>query len=131
MLILPQLAKKLGIFNEDQGKLFVMTGGIGGLAPAIRTIIDRVEAGGAKDHFIPTTVTRSISKSFEGLIAMDFMSNYSINNDYKRRVVVFEETPPNPDSPGGHDEEWWRTNFHEFGLLRTAWKKYLETLIKR
>jgi len=131
MLISPRLAEKLGIFNEDEGKLLITAGGIGGSAPAIRTIIDRVEVGGARDRFIPTTVIPSISSSFEGLIGMDFMSNYSISIDTKRKVLVFEELPPMPDSLGGHDEEWWRTNFQEFGSLRTAWKKYRDDLDKK
>ena len=131
MFISSRLAQKLGVFNEDQGKLLVPASGIGGSAPAIRTIIDRVEVGGARDHFIPTTVTPSISGSFEGLIGMDFMSNYSIIIDTHRKMVVFEELPLNPDAPGGHDEEWWRTNFKEFGSLRTAWKKYRDDLDKQ
>ena len=128
MVIFPQLAEKLGIFDKDDGKLLVVSGGIGGLVPAIRTIIDTVQVGGARDHFIPTTVTPSISSSFEGLIGMDFMSNYSINIDPGKKILVFQEMPPRPSAPGGHDEEWWRTNFNEFASLRAAWKQYGEDL---
>jgi hypothetical protein len=124
MVIFPQLAERLGIFDEDEGKLLVMAGGIGGSVPAVRTIIDTVQVGGARDHFVPTTVTPSISDSFEGLIGMDFMSNYSINIDPSKRVLVFQEMPPKPNLPGGHDEEWWKTNFKEFASLRAAWKQY-------
>lgn len=130
MLITPQLAEKLGVFEQDQARLLDEVNGVGsGSAPAIRTIIQKVEVGGAKDRFIPTAVlSRSLSKSFEGLIGMDFMSNYSISIDNKKKVVVLEEMPPDPDFPGGHDEEWWRTNFQQFGSARRAWKEYLEEL---
>jgi hypothetical protein len=28
--------------------------------------------------------------------------------------------------PAGHDETWWRTNFHRFASMRSEWKKYKE-----
>jgi len=128
MLISPSLAEKLGVFDKSQGKLMIITGGIGGEAPGIRTIIDRAEVGGAKTQFIPTTVTAPISNSFEGLIGMDFMSNYNINIDYEKKVVVLNEIFPDPDSPGGHDENWWRNTFKEFSAYHTQCKERLEKI---
>ena len=75
------LATELGLFDGDEGTLTVRASGIGGSVPAIRTIIDTVEVGDAKAHFLPTTIVPSLSHEFEGLLGMDFMSNYSINID--------------------------------------------------
>jgi hypothetical protein len=125
------LAEKLGLFEEDQGRLVIKTGGIGGTAPAIRSIIDNIHVGGAKSEFIPTTIIDSISDSFDGLLGLDFVSNYSMTIDSKRKMVVFEELPVDPDHPGGHDEEWWTNNFREFAASRAKWKAYSEALEKK
>jgi predicted aspartyl protease len=123
--ISPQLAKKLGIFGNDEGMVLTVTGGIGGKAPAIRTFIDKVQVGGAKDSFIPATVIPSISsRSYDGLIGMDFMSKYSFKIDPVKQVVVFEEIYPDQNSPGGHTERWWRGLFKEFHFLHDSWKNY-------
>lgn len=124
MTIKPELAEKLGIFENDQGKLIVQAGGIGGRVPAIRTIVDRIQIGGAKGHFIPTTVTRLNTEAFEGLIGMDFLSNYSMKVDWKKKVVIFEEIPLDPEMPGGRDEQWWRALYGEFGSMRLQWQEY-------
>jgi len=131
MHISHKLAEKLGVFRMDEGTLVIKAGGIGGSAPAIRTIIDKVQVGGASDRFIPTTVTRSISDSFEGLIGLDFMAKYSITVDHKKKVLVFEEIPPDQNSPGGHDEQWWRNTFREFNNYRDYFRKYIEAVDKR
>ncbi len=128
MHISHRLAEKLRIFDEDESKLLVWARGIGGKVPAIYTIIDKIQVGGAEDHFIPTTVTDSISPHFEGLIGMDFMANYSIQIDTKKHVMVFEELPPGPDIYGGHNEIWWRNTFHNLSFMRSAWEKYQEYL---
>jgi len=123
-----KLAEKLRLFNEDQGRLVIRAGGIGGTTPAIRSIIDSIHVGGAKGEFIPTTVIHSISDSFDGLLGLDFVSNYSVTIDSKRMMVVFEELPINPDHPGGHDKEWWTSHFMEFAESRAKWKTYSEVL---
>jgi hypothetical protein len=128
MIITPQLAERLGLFEGGEGMVVIMAGGIGGKTPAVRTIIDSVQIGGARDKFIPTTVVPLETKAFEGLIGMDFMSGYSINIEPKRRVVVFTEMPSDPNSPGGHDEEWWRAKFREFSSFRNEWNRYKENL---
>lgn len=130
LVISPRLAKQLGVFSNDEGMVVTMTGGIGGKVPAIRTFIDKVQVGGAKDSFIPATVTPSISGSYEGLIGMDFMSKYSLKIDPVKQVVIFEEISLDPKSPGGRNERWWRSLFKELHFLRAAWKNYSERLGK-
>lgn len=131
MILSPRLAEKLGLFGKDQARLIVVARGVGGSVPAIRTIVDSIDVGGAKDRFVPTTVVESISDAFEGLIGMDFMSHYSMQIDSKKMVVVFQEIAPGPDLPGGHDETWWRTLFNEFASSRADWKEYRELLDKQ
>ena len=128
LVISPRLAEELNLLNEEGTNLMVSAGGVGGTVPAIRTIMDSVQVGGAKDTFIPTTVIPSISGAFEGLVGMDFMSNYSISIDPLKNVLVFQEIPPGPNSPGGHDEAWWKSNFNSFGVLRDTWQQYKERL---
>jgi hypothetical protein len=132
MMISYELADKLGLFHKDNARLITSVGGIGGNVPGIITIIDTVQIGKARDYFIPTTISSSLSDQFEGLIGMDFMSNYAVKIDMRKKVVVFEELPPRGNIPGGHDEEWWRINFRQFASLRSEWmkvKKKLDTWI--
>ncbi len=124
-----RLAQQLGLFDEDKGKLLIQAGGIGGRAPAVRTIIDSMEVGGARLEFIPATVLmNSISDSFDGLLGLDFVGNYSVTVDANRRVVVFEEIPGDPERPGGRDRAWWTNNFAEFVNYRDAWQSYSKRL---
>ncbi len=127
-VISSSLAKKLGLFDEGQGRLLITTGGIGGSAPAVRSIIDTIQAGGAKIEFVPVTIIARISDAFDGLLGLDFVSNYSVTIDSKRKMVVFEELPRDPDHPGGHDREWWASLFREFAASRATWKAYSEAL---
>jgi hypothetical protein len=121
-----RLAEKLGILDKDEGNLLVEEAIGGRTTWAVLTIIDTVQVDGATDHFVPTEVSSSLSEHFEGVIGMDFMANYSIHIDTKKHVVVFEERPQSPNMPAGHDETWWRTNFHRFASMRSEWKKYKE-----
>ena len=131
LTISAKLAEKLGIFSNDEGKVQGSAGGIGGKTPAIRTFIDKVQLGGAKDSFIPATIIDSMgSRAFEGLIGMDFMSKYSMKIDSAKRVVVFEELSPDPNSPGGRNEQWWRGLFKELYSLRTAWKSHASQYVR-
>jgi len=131
MHIFYNLAEELDILDKEEGKLWIGVAGIGGSVPAMYTIIDSVKVGGAQDHFIPTIVSNTVSRNFEGLIGMDFMSNYSIQIDTKKHELVFEELPPRPDSPAGHDETWWRMTFRNFTSIRKAWEEYREHLNKQ
>jgi len=125
-LISPSLAKKLGLFDQDQAALIVPVGGIGGVRPAIRSIVDTLQVGGAVNRFVPVTITPSVSESFEGLLGLDFVSNFAVTIDSKRNVVVFEELPLDAEHPGGHDREWWSGLYKEFGSQGNAWRGYRE-----
>lgn len=126
-----QLAERLGLFDKDEGLLFTQAGGIGGSAPAMRTVIESLQVGDAKDTFIPATVTSKLTSAFEGLVGMDFMSNFSVTIDTRGRKLVLEEMPPSSARPGGHDEEWWRINFHEFAALRSQWRKFSDQMAEQ
>lgn len=126
MVISFELAEQLGVFSKDQGTLVVGVAGVGGEVPAIRTIIDGVAVGGARDAFVPTIVTDRISAEFQGLIGMDFLSNYMVSIDTKKHVVVLQENPPNQDARGGHDEQWWRNTFREFRAARDRWREFAD-----
>jgi hypothetical protein len=125
-LISPSLAKKLGLFEKDQGRLLIRVGGIGGSQPAMRSIVDRIEVGGAVSRFVPVIVSKSISKSFEGLLGLDFVSSFAVTIDSKKNKVIFEELPLDAEHPGGHDQEWWTGLFKEFASSRSEWKNYRE-----
>ncbi|MBI5814200.1 MAG: aspartyl protease family protein [Nitrospinae bacterium] len=131
LVISPRLAEKLGIFDNDEGKLFALTGGIGGSAPAIITIMDTVRIGDAVDHFVPTTITQSISGNFEGLLGMDFMANFSFTIDTAGQKLILEELPETTGRPGGHDETWWRLTFKDFARTRKGWEGFLNYLKKQ
>lgn len=119
------LAQRLGLFDGDEGTLFVTTGGIGGAAPAIRIVLDKVAIGGAVNNFVPATVIVSpISGEFDGLIGMGFVSSYQVNIDPTRSVIVFQELPASDDAPGGRSEQWWRNTFKDFALYKNGWRRY-------
>lgn len=122
------LAEKLGIFAGGEGYLIESTGGIGGNVPVIVTVIDKIQVGGLEDHFIPAKIVKPLSDQFDGIIGMDFMTNYTIQIDTRKHVVTFNELPQGLSMPGGHDEGWWRRNFHEFASTRAKWKKFRDTL---
>ncbi|MBI4665817.1 MAG: aspartyl protease family protein [Nitrospinae bacterium] len=128
LVISPRLAEKLGLFDKKDGLLYTQAGGIGGTVPAALTIIDTLQVGDAVDHFIPTTITPSISGSFEGLVGMDFMSNFSVTINTQRRKLILEELPPSASRPGGHDEAWWKINFYNFAETRKDWEEFLKWL---
>jgi hypothetical protein len=128
MLISFGLAEKMGILEKDEGNLVESVSGIGGSIPAILTIVDTIQVDGLEEHFIPTKVSQPFSNEFEGLIGMDFVSNYSVQIDTRKQVVVFEELPPRSDMPGEHDESWWRNIFHQFASKRAEWRKLKESL---
>lgn len=121
-LIFPDLAKKLGVYEHDQPKLEVQSGGIGGSAPAIRTIIDSMRVGDFRSNFVPVKVIGKLSDAFEGIIGLDFISDYDIRIDPRKKQVIFEEITPDGKRYGGRDESWWRRYFMEFGNYRSNWK---------
>ncbi len=130
-IIFFQLAFRLKLFERDEGWLFTEVSGIGGTIPAIRSIIDTVQVGTAKNHFIPVTIVPPVSDEFEGIIGMDFMMNHLIQIDPSQEILIFEELPPNSNLVGGRDEQWWRTTFSEFDTYRTVWKERRDTVKKQ
>jgi hypothetical protein len=128
LTIAPKLADRLGLINEKDGNLRIMTGGIGGTVPAMLAIVDSVSVGEARGEFLPALITEIPSDEFEGLVGMDFMANYRISIDNEKHVIVFDELPPQVNRPGGHDETWWRSNFLAFSKLIYEWKNYLKAL---
>jgi len=111
LMISPQLANRLGLMDGENGRLQVMTAGIGGSAPAMLAVVESVRVGEALAEFLPATITKIPSSDFEGLVGMDFMANYKIGIDTEKNVISFDELPPQADRPGGHDKSWWRSNF--------------------
>ena len=128
LMISPNLASQLGLLNDPAGKVMVMAGGIGGSVPAILTVVDTLKVGEARSDFAPAVIAKMPSTQFEGLVGMDFMANYRIRIDVENSVVTFDELPPQPDRPGGHDEVWWRSTFRNFESLKTEWGNYLRQL---
>jgi hypothetical protein len=124
LTISPKLADRLGLINEQDGNLRIMTGGIGGNVPAMLAVVDTASVGEAHAEFLPAVITEIPSEEFEGLVGMDFMANYRISIDNEKNVLAFDELPPQIERPGGHDEIWWRSNFREFSKLRDEWKEY-------
>ncbi|HTY64312.1 MAG TPA: retropepsin-like aspartic protease [Acidobacteriota bacterium] len=124
LTISPKLADRLGLINEQDGNLRIMTGGIGGTVPAMLAVVDAVSVGEAHAEFLPAVITEIPSEEFEGLVGMDFMANYRISIDNEKNVLAFDELPPQIERPGGHDEIWWRSNFREFSRLKDEWKEY-------
>ena len=128
LVISVELAERLGLFRGDRGTLFTPTGGIGGTTIAVRTIVDSVSVGDARSEVVPTTITAPLSDSFEGLVGMDFLENHTIKIDTRDKVVVFQQVEPDPNSRGGHDEDWWRQTFEDFRETRDLWRGYLNAV---
>jgi len=128
LIISQALAAKLDLFSRDEGALIVAARGLGGTELAIRGIVDKLAIGGAEQRFVPVTVTTdSLSDSFDGVVGMDFMSQYSMTVNSARQVVVLQEQPA-ADAPGGHLEAWWRDTFAEFRGQRDGWKSFIALL---
>jgi len=130
-MISAALARRLGLFEGDEGALLVTTGGIGGRDLGVRVILDKVEIGGAVNPFVPATVIRApISSQFDGLIGMGFVSLYQVSIDPGRSVIVFQALPASDDAPGGRSEQWWRNTFKDFGGYRSTWQRLRDDLRK-
>jgi len=126
LLISAALAEKLDLVSHDEGALLVWAAGIGGKRPVTRTIIDTIDIGGASQRYLSVRImTEKLSDKFEGLVGMDFMSQYVMSIDAARHRVVFEERDLGPDVPGGHPESWWRASFADLRAWRELWKGHL------
>jgi len=126
-----ELAEKLDLFSRDEGALKVLTAGIGGRAPAIRSIVDDVDVGGASQRYLPVTISKRLSDKFEGLVGMDFMSHYAMSIEPDKERVVLQERYLGPDVRGGHPESWWRACFADLRAWRDVWKAYLAMVERR
>jgi hypothetical protein len=123
MIISEGLAKKLGLYENDSGMLMSVASGIGGQVAVMRTIIDKVQMGGATENFVPAIITSSMSNAFEGLIGMDFMANYSISIDNVNNFIILQQNPVGSDLPAGHSKNWWRRSFAEFRTYQKEWQR--------
>lgn len=123
MIISEGLAKKLGLYENDSGMLMSVASGIGGQVTVMRTIIDKVQMGGATENFVPAIITSSMSNAFEGLIGMDFMANYSISIDNVNNFIILQQNPGGSDLPAGHSKNWWRKSFAEFRSYQKEWQR--------
>ncbi len=118
------VAERLGVLRSGQGALAVSASGIGGSAPAIRTLLNSASIGSATVKVVPVTVIGSISNAFEGLLGMDLLEDYEITIRSSPRVVVLTRRGSGADRPGGHGERWWRTTFREFRSYKSGWERY-------
>jgi len=123
MIISTGLAKKLGLYEKDNGMLMSVARGIGGQVNVMRTIIDEVQIGGATESFVPAIITSSMSNAFEGLIGMDFMGNYSISIDNVNNFIVLQQNPGSSNLPAGHSQNWWKRSFAEFRMYQKEWQR--------
>lgn len=134
-ILFPDLAIKLNFLDPDQPKLLVRAAGIGGSVPAFRTVIDSMHVGEMRSNFVPVTVLfEGFSEAYEGIVGLDFISDYSVRIDPKEKVVVFEEVLHGEQLYGGRNEDWWRTYFIEFESNSAEWKRWrnhLEKLLER
>jgi len=131
LIISYELAEKLDLLSRDDGVLRVVTGGIGGTTPAIRSLVDSIDVGGASQRYVPVTISRRLSDKFEGVVGMDFLSHYVVSIEPGKQRVVFQERDLGPDVPGGHPESWWRATFADLRAWREVWKTYLAGVEQR
>jgi hypothetical protein len=129
-IISAALAERLGLLSETSAGVWTRAGGIGGTAPAIRTILETIRVGDIEQQFFPTTIIREMSTGFEGLIGMDFLSLFATRIDPARRVLVLEDVPPEATLYGQRNEQWWRSNYKELAILRRRWSDFAERLNK-
>jgi hypothetical protein len=129
-IISAALAERLGLLDEQAVGVWTRTGGIGGSTLAIRTMIETIRVGDIEQQFFPTTVVPEMSRAFEGLIGMDFLSLFVIRVDPGRHILTLEDVPPSATVYGQRNEQWWRSNFKELANLRRVWSDYAEKLAK-
>jgi hypothetical protein len=128
LVISPELADRLGLFDRQDGNLLTTAGGIGGTVPAVLSVVDTVNVGDAHAEFLPTTITQIGSDDYEGLVGMDFVANYRIGIDTTKNVLVFDELPPKPESPAAMTKRGGAIIFKAFRKQKRSgtaiWKKW-------
>lgn len=130
-LISRELADHLGILRTDDGKLLGTASGIGGSAPVVLVVLDSLALGPALEQFVPATVTASLSENFAGLLGMDFITTFKLKIDSAQQVLILTLPQPDPKTPGGHGEHWWRRLFREFANQRKRWETFREAIDQR
>ena len=122
------VAEKLGALRSTEGTLAVSASGIGGSAPAIRTVLESASIGGAKVQVVPVTVIGELSNAFDGLLGMDLLADWEITIRSVPPVVVLTRKSSSGDRPAGHDERWWRATFKEFRSYKSVWERYRDAV---
>ena len=130
-LISQGLADHLGILRSDDGKLLSSARGIGGSAPAVEVVLDSLTLGPATEQFVPATVTASLSDNFDGLLGMDFITTFKLKIDSAQQVLILTLPQPDPKTPGGHGEHWWRRLFRQFVEQRKRWETFRDAVDQR
>jgi hypothetical protein len=129
-MISAALAERLGLLDQTSAGVWTRADGIGGSAPAIRTIIETIRVGDIEQQFFPATIVDEMSTAFEGLIAMDFLSLFAVRIDPTRRLMILEDVAPTSVVYGQRNEQWWRSNYRDLANLRRGWRNYAEQLNK-
>lgn len=124
------VAEKLGALRSSEGTLAASSSGIGGSAPAIRTVLESASIGGATVKVVPVTVIDKLSNAFDGLLGMDLLADYEITIRSVPPVVVLARKSSSGDRPGGHGERWWRATFKEFRSHKSNWEQYRDAVDK-
>jgi Aspartyl protease len=129
-MISAALAERLGLLDQTSAGVWTRADGIGGSAPAIRTIIETIRVGDIEQQFFPATIVDEMSTAFEGLTAMDFLSLFAVRIDPTRRLMILEDVAPTSVVYGQRNEQWWRSNYRDFASLHRNWRDYAEQLNK-
>lgn len=129
-VIFSSLAYRLGALDTSEGRLVTIASGLGGQRAAMLVVLDSLCVDAACTEFVPATVVEQISDAFEGLVGMDFLGGYQIDLDTRRHVLTLTENH-RPDSPGGHDERWWRDTFAWFAREKQSWNRMHASLVTR
>ncbi len=131
VVISRRLAERMGIMENNEGKFLWQASGIGGTTLAFITILDSVSIGGARVEFLPVLITNNLSDQFDGLIGMDFLSNFSFYIDSRSHYLVLEEKGENKGLPAGRDRNWWLSNFKRFKHYREFWLRLVKEYSSR
>jgi len=118
-----RLARRLGLFQGEEGAFRQLLQTTGGTVPTIIVILDKVEVAGAVNRFVPAMVVPEPSPGVDGLLGMGFLSMFNIQIDTARHSITFLQNPANEEAPDGRNEEWWRDTFKRFSQYRTQWKQ--------
>lgn len=120
------LAYQLGLFSKDNSGVWIWISGIGGIEPALRTIVDEISIDGIQEKFIPAKIVADKSYAYAGVIGMDILSNYTVTIDSSKKRLILNLNPEAKDLPGGRNRSWWENTFREFGYYRDVFNTHAE-----